>query len=448
MFFHSSDADSPPHTPRNDDDINSLANPFSPSMQSPRVAGGGGGENLFDASFETSLFPAADSNTPASDLFDPFGNATTTYVSKSQGGSMDFLNTLDNSPTSNNQNDFFGAGGNSTNIFNSTTATNNIFDSTPAFQTNGTLSNNASNLPYEYHDFDTFGNSPTKADFGPKVDPFADTPDWESVASVASEEISGPGATASSQNPFSIGSEQMTTNQNMDLFSTKNRTPIDPFDNTDPFANGEDPFGASNQNSDFFDSVNQTADPFGTTNQNPDLFGLPNQNSDPFGSPNQNSDIFDSANQSADPFGTTNQNPDLFGSTNTNNNIDLFNNTTPSANYNQNLFSSESSLDPFGTTPTNEMGSVPTSNPFFTNNEHRKQQSTQDSGHDIFSDYLSKVASKVVGERKAFDESSSNNHSNSDSNFTNNADFSLSEGFSEMSLSSTESPRTVVSFFM
>lgn len=445
MFFRSSDKDAAPSTPSRPDnnDINLMENPFSPSMPSPRVPEG----NLFDVSFETgdimtTTTPQTTSSDSTADLFDPFGdiNTTTTtqsYGNKSQSSSMDFLNTLDS------QNDFFSNGGSSTNMFQSptTSSTNNFFDSaTPVYQhqTNGMLTTNnntsaSTNLPYEYHDFDGFGNSPTLADFGPKVDPFADTPDWESVASVASEEIGGPGnGTSGSQNPFAIGSEQMTTNQNMDLFSTKNKSPvaIDPFDNTDPFANGDDPFSTkptTNQNSDFFGTTNHNADPFGSANQS---------SVDPFGSANQNSDMFGSANQ---------QSSNIFSSNNaTTNSLDMFNNTTPqsssSTNQNhQNFFSAESSLDPFGTTPTNEV--LPTSNPFFSSNDPQ-HHTTEDSGQDMFSDYLSKVASKDISA------SSQAVSHNGNSNFTNNSsEFSLSEDFSEMSMNS-EAPKTVVSFFI
>lgn len=414
-------------------------------MPSPRVPEG----NLFDASFETGdIISTPQTSSDPTDLFDPFGDVTPTPTTsnKSQSSSMDFLNTLDS------QNDFFSNGGSSTNMFQSptTTTSNNFFDSaTPVYkqhQTNGlsTANNTTSstNLPYEYHDFDAFGNSPTLADFGPKVDPFADTPDWESVASVASEETGGlgNGTTGSSQNPFSIGSEQMTTNQNMDLFNTKNKSPvaIDPFENTDPFANGDDPFSTTtpNHNSDFFGSTNLNVDPFGSANQNPvDPFGSANQNSDPFGSSNSNSDMFGSANQ---------QSTDIFSSNNTTtSNLDIFNNAAPQPpSTNQNLFSAESSLDPFGTTPTNEV--LPTSNPFFSSNEPQ-HHTTQDSGPDMFSDYLTKVASKDIissGQAVTNTNSQTSNFLNSNSS----SDFSLSEDFSEMSMTS-EGPKTVVSLF-
>eukprot|EP00111_Clytia_hemisphaerica_P008290 TCONS_00024189-protein len=234
MFFHGDDEETPPTTPR---DINSLANPFSPSMPSPR----NNSENLFDASFETSFPPNSSSAKPTAtegDLFDPFSTATTTYVSQGDNG----LNSL----SSQNNVDLFG--------------TSSAFNTSPTQDKNN------------YHDFDTFGSSPT----------------------------------------------------------------------TDPFSG----------------SANQSADPFGPTNQN----------SDPFGSANQNSNIFGSSTND-DPFGK------------------------PTTNHHQDLFSTESSLDPFSaTTPTatNQQTNSYSSNPFASASDISQTD-------DIFGDYLTKVASKEVG---------------------------------------------------
>ena len=445
FFFH--DGETPPTTPRSNgvsssgDDINSLANPFSPSMSSPRP---GSADNLFDASFETS-FPGGDPQqtaTSSHDLFDPFGgNATTTYISGSNSGSLDFLNTAGNTNTGNTT-DFFG---NTTN-----TNTTNFFDpqqQQPSFnsqqhQMNGfsTNQNQQQQLPYEYHDFDTFGDSPTSADFGPKVDPFADTPDWESVASVASEEITTNGAGSNSalqQNPFSIGSEQMTTNQNMDLFGTKHKSMVDPFMNSDPFATtttAASPTANQSQN-DFFgsSSADQNANMFGSTNQSSDPFGsAANQSSDPFGSINHNSDVFGSSNQMT-------VTDDTFGSA-TNQNLDIFGPTTTSTYPNEDLFSHASSIDLFGTTtPTNQQPDLSsTSNPFFSNQE---QQSPRDAGNDMFADYLSKVASKDIG-------GPSNPFGSNAAVVTNgsgSSDFGLNDNFSDLALDSDDHAKSVVS---
>ncbi|XP_066924895.1 capon-like protein isoform X2 [Clytia hemisphaerica] len=318
MFFHGDDGETPPTTPR---DINSLANPFSPSMPSPR----NNSENLFDASFETSFPPNSSSAKPTAteeDLFDPFSTATTTYVSQGDNG----LNSL----SSQNNVDLFG--------------TSSAFNTSPTQDKNN------------YHDFDTFGSSPTTGNFIPKVDPFADTPDWESVAS---EEVSS--VSSAPNNPFSVGSKQLTTSQNLDLFNSMSQQQKSQNSfNADPFAsinndNNLDPFGSTDP---FSGSANQSADPFGPTNQN----------SDPFGSANQNSNIFGSSTND-DPFGK------------------------PTTNHHQDLFSTESSLDPFSaTTPTaaNQQTNSFSSNPFASASDISQTD-------DIFADYLTKVASKEVG---------------------------------------------------
>ena len=366
MFFHVSDEETPPSTPR---EINTLANPFSPSITSPR------GEDLFSATFDAHFQPPGSTNNanlPADDPFDPFGTSGPPTNNSNLGNELDFFNSapvIQPQQTANvnmvgSNDDLFGS-------FD--TSGVSVFD-VSSHQNND--SNGLANAqPHQYNDFDAFGvGGNLAADFSaPKVDPFADTPDWESVASVASEEVGGSSHSSAPHNPFSSGgSGNLTTNQNVDLFNASNTNTV------------TDPFGSSNQNSDPFGSTNQNSDPFGSTNQNSDLFGSTNVSSDLFSGSN-NTDLinpFGSANQNGDIFGTTSQNTDLFANVSstqdsfaisTNNNSDFFG----SANQQQG------------------MNNTMSQNPFANGNDLNSTTPSQGASHDIFSDYLnSKVVSR------------------------------------------------------
>jgi len=380
MFFHVSDEDSPPSTPR---DINTLTNPFSPSAMSPR------GEDMFSATFDAH-FPQPEStndiNLPANDPFDPFSANATPKQSGNLGNDLDFFGGTpviqpqhpDNSVIRNNDDLFGGFDTSGISVFDVSASQNNDSNLTP-----NTPQQQQQQQQQQYHDFDAFGVSSTSAaDFGPKTDPFADTPDWESVAS---EEVGGSSVSSVPHNPFSSGSGNLTTKQNVDLFNASTTTT----NATTTSQNGHDPFGSINQNSDPFGSPNQNSDPFGSTNQNSHPFGSTNHNSDPFGSSNvEPINPFGSANQSADMFGSTNQNMDPFGNTS----------STPNMQ-NSLLFSTNNNLDTFGS--ANQQHSVNNTmspNPFASQNDLSSATTTsQGASPDIFSDYLNnKVAARDI----------------------------------------------------
>lgn len=297
-FFFGSDGDTPPSTPNN---FNHLANPFPPAMQSPR-------DDLFQANFQS------DANTTAADPFDPFSDNTMSSDSKTHD---DFFNGIHSTNVQKNTDDLFGdLNCDDVSVFEASAIDTSYF--------------NGNDFNYECRGFEDLATSPDAGDFMPKVDPFADTPDWESVASeeVGGSSVSGP------HNPFSAGSGQMTTNQNVDFFNSTNDK------NNDPFASSfNDPFASTD-----FNTTNQSQDPFGDNS-------LSNTNTiDPFFSPGN----------PADPFNT---------------------NTEPSSG--DNLFS----------TSANTTTTIITTKTVTTNDNGHLGQS-----HDLFSEYLNKVSTRKISE--------------------------------------------------